>query len=59
MELEYYKTSGYKKPRYYDCPHNEACRCERKDCYHCGWNPKVAAIRERRMKIKREAKTHE
>ena len=57
MELVYYKTGSYKKPSFYDCPHNEGCRCKVKDCYHCGWNPKVQQIRERRMNIKREEKT--
>lgn len=54
MKLEYCKPSGYKKPEFYDCPHNEACRCRHKDCYHCGWNPKVQEIRERKLKIRRE-----
>lgn len=54
MEPEYYKPKRYKKPTYYDCPHNEGCRCKVKDCYHCGWNPKVQKIRDRRLKIKRE-----
>lgn len=50
MKLEYYKPQSYKKPAFHDCPHNEGCRCKVKDCYHCGWNPKVAAIREQRLK---------
>lgn len=54
MELEYYKPSGYRKPDFYDCHYNEACRCKIRDCYHCGWNPKVQEIRERKLKIKRE-----
>ncbi len=56
MELEYYKPAQYKKPKYYDCPYNEACRCRYKVCYRCGWNPKVQEIRETRMKIKSEVK---
>lgn len=54
MELEYYKPSGYRKPDFYDCHYNEACRCKIRDCYHCGWNPKVQEIRERKLKINRE-----
>ena len=50
MELIYYKPSGYKRPSYYDCPHNEGCRCKTKDCYHCGWNPRVAAYRVAKLK---------
>ena len=52
MELEYYKPAKYKKPAFYDCPHNEGCRCKLKDCGRCGWNPKVAKAREDRAKRK-------
>ncbi len=52
MELEYYTPRKYTKPQYYDCHHNEGCRCKVKDCYHCGWNPKVAAYREAKIKRK-------
>lgn len=54
MELVYYKPSGYRKPDFYNCHYNEACRCKIRDCYHCGWNPKVQEIRERKLKIRRE-----
>jgi hypothetical protein len=55
MELQYVKvgqTPKEKKPRAYDCPHNEGCRCTTKDCYNCGWNPKVIKIRAMRKKNK-------
>lgn len=43
MELKYVKVANYVKPTV--CPHNDACRCEVKNCYNCGWNPKVAKMR--------------
>lgn len=44
MELEYIKVEKQDKGPY-QCPHNEACVCQKKDCYHCGWNPTVAQRR--------------
>lgn len=47
MVLEYVKVQHYErvlKP----CPYNDGCRCDqyqRKKCYRCGWNPKVAQRR--------------
>ena len=58
MELVYYKPKRYKKPTFYDCPHNEGCRCKVKDCYHCGWNPKVAEYRMDRIMKKMGVKTY-
>lgn len=49
MELEYYKPQHYKKQEYYDCPHNEGCRCRWKNCHKCGWNPKVADARMQKI----------
>lgn len=54
MKPEYDTPSGRKKPTIYSCPHNEACRCKVKNCYSCGWNPKVQQIREQRLNIKRK-----
>ena len=45
MELQYIKVEKQQKPRTHDCHYNEGCRCDRKTCYSCGWNPKVAEIR--------------
>ena len=28
------------------CQFNEAVVCDRKECYHCGWDPEVAKARE-------------
>lgn len=53
MQMEYIKVEKQKKYRVYDCPYNEGCRCTYKNCYHCGWNPKVAAIRKARLQILR------
>lgn len=36
----------------YQCPHNHACACEKRQCASCGWNPVVA---EERTKKFREA----
>ncbi len=43
MKLEYVKTAKYEKDN--ACPHNDACRCTRKNCSRCGWNPTVAKMR--------------
>lgn len=51
MELEYYKVQKKEKAPIV-CPHNEACRCLVKDCYHCGWHPKVAKMRAERLQRK-------
>lgn len=50
MELQYYKVQSYQKNDrgVETCPHNDACQCDRyqrRDCYRCGWNPKVAQRR--------------
>lgn len=47
MELQYIKNDGKGKKIHgrYVCPYNEECRCTRKECWKCGWNPKVAAKR--------------
>ncbi len=47
MVLEYYKVQRYEKPK--TCPYNDGCWCnsrKRRECYNCGWNPKVV---EKRM----------
>ena len=48
MKLEYVKIKGYTKDT--TCPHNEACRCTKRDCYKCGWNPTVAKARMEKLK---------
>lgn len=45
IKLEYYKVDPNYRRKPYACPHNEACRCEVKQCYKCGRNPKVAKKR--------------
>jgi hypothetical protein len=27
------------------CPYNKECRCDKMECYKCGWNPRVADLR--------------
>jgi hypothetical protein len=49
MKLEYVKCVTYKKERNFVCPHNDACRCEVKNCYNCGWNPKVEKLRMQKI----------
>lgn len=55
IKLEYVKCNPYKKDRSFVCPHNDACRCEVKNCYNCGWNPKVAQMRLDKILGKTEA----
>ena len=43
MQLQYVKVAHYERDC--SCPHNKEVICNAKDCYHCGWNPKVAEIR--------------
>jgi hypothetical protein len=43
MKLEYVKIKGYTKDT--TCPHNDACRCTKRECFKCGWNPTVAKMR--------------
>lgn len=31
--------------RIYQCPFNQACACEKRQCAKCGWNPVVATQR--------------
>lgn len=31
--------------RVYQCPFNQACACEKRQCAKCGWNPVVATMR--------------
>jgi hypothetical protein len=58
MELQYIKNDpNWKKKKSYKeqpCPYNEGCSCLKKECWRCGWNPKVEQARteaiERKMK---------
>ena len=43
MKLERVKVANYVKETV--CKYNAACRCTVKNCYYCGWNPKVARYR--------------
>lgn len=53
MELQYIKNDpGYKKKSYHKnnpCPYNEGCACQKKECWKCGFNPKVAQARSDKM----------
>lgn len=31
--------------RVYQCPFNQACACEKRQCAKCGWNPVVSTMR--------------
>lgn len=50
MKLEYIKNDpDWKKNKSYkstSCPYNDGCFCTTKDCWRCGWNPKVAKARK-------------
>jgi hypothetical protein len=52
ITLEYVKVAHYTKDT--SCPHNEGLTCREKNCYHCGWNPKVAAWRLEKIVEKRK-----
>lgn len=39
MQLQYVKIAHYEKD--VSCPHNDGVRCDKRNCYNCGWNPKV------------------
>lgn len=47
MTLEYVKVASYTKGGV--CPHNNAVLCAVKNCYHCGWHPKVEKIRKDKL----------
>ena len=49
MKLEYYKVDSKKQKGMHECPHNKECLCRTKDCYNCGWNPKVAQARSKKI----------
>lgn len=53
MELQYIKNDpNWKKKKSYKgvpCPFNEGCSCLKKECWKCGWNPKVAKARTEAM----------
>ena len=58
MKLEYIKVVKQDKGPFV-CPHNQACRCQVKNCYNCGWNPKVAQIRsEKILRQRKEVMSH-
>lgn len=40
------RESHQKKQR---CPYNDGCHCHQKDCWKCGWNPKVDQARREKM----------
>lgn len=45
IKLEYYKVDPNYRRKPYACHHNDACVCEKRECYKCGWNPKVSKMR--------------
>ena len=57
MELQYIKNDpNWKRKKSFKnipCPYNEGCHCTSKDCWRCGWNPKVAKARRNALDRKR------
>ena len=49
MKLEYYKVVKRDHRKMHDCRFNEGCRCAVQQCWRCGWNPVVAACRQRKI----------
>ncbi len=53
MELQYIKCGKYNQVRGVEtCQYNDGCQCDRyqrKECYRCGWNPKVAQRRAEKL----------
>lgn len=54
MELVYIKNDpNWKKKRKSEvgipCKYNEGCACISRDCWRCGWNPKVAKARAEKV----------
>lgn len=54
MELVYIKNDPNwqrkrKSEKSAPCPYNEGVHCLSKDCWKCGWNPKVEAARKAKM----------
>jgi hypothetical protein len=53
MELQYIKNDpNWKKKKSYKeqpCLYNEGCSCLKKECWKCGWNPKVAKARTEKI----------
>ena len=47
MEMVYIKNDFKREHGKYVCPFNPECRCERLECYKCGWNPKVEEARKK------------
>ena len=45
MELQYIKNDVKREGGKIVCRYNPECRCEKLECYRCGWNPKVANAR--------------
>lgn len=51
VRLQYIKNdpdwkSKRKSEKSAPCPYNEGCHCTSKDCWRCGWNPKVEKARK-------------
>ena len=57
MELQYIKNDpNWKSKKSFKnipCPYNEGCYCTSKDCWRCGWNPKVEKARKEALDRKR------
>lgn len=55
MELVYIKNDIERDERgKIICHHNPECRCDRKECGRCGWNPTVAQARSEKLLHKLE-----
>ena len=51
MKLQYIKNdpdwkSKRKSEKSAPCPYNDGVHCDTKDCWRCGWNPKVEKARK-------------
>lgn len=58
VELKYIKNDPdwkekKKAQKNTDCPYNDGLICEKKNCWRCGWNPKVAEVRRTRLEAGR------
>ena len=56
MELQYMKNDpNWSKRRHgkLTCLYNEWCRCTKRECGRCGWNPRVAEQRRAAYEAKK------
>jgi hypothetical protein len=51
MELSYLKNDVVRDEMgKIICHHNQECRCTHLECHKCGWNPKVAEKRTKKIR---------